>query len=572
MRYPDIMPNSTTASRPSRVSPEPAAQVPTFAELSSVLGRRWRAFSLTSLLLIATMVAISLLSTPTYQATAEVLLRTESTSQLFPLGGGDDAARTRSVNAELEYVRSDAFQSLATDAVGGVAQVEVTAKALVATDRRAEATTLVFVSTANSAAGAAAAANAYAETYVIARRELDLVDHDRRVGRADADLTGVTLRLDELQVPVAQIDSLIAESRDLEQTIALLQERTRVLGQQSTERTRLESELSRLAAQLRSLQVDGIVLNGDNAGAIKTVGAEVPTNAASPDLVRNLVLGVLLGSLAGLMVSLWRDRSDSTLRDPAELAATGLALLGVLPVSGAERKDSFRSFATSVDFASRADDTRVIQVLSSTADEGAENVAAELAMTLARFGRSVVLIDTDIGTDSLAEVFDIETQLGFTDMLLAPIDALELTATPGLSLLRAGSTDRDPVELLAGSAVPRLLAHLRGHFDVVVISSPGLLGSAESRIVGHEVDGVVLVAGRGSVKATELHAALDILRSDEIVILGTVFNGDPRAELAVERPAELTDSAQVDDEDEGLVRSDDPSGACRSVAHVGRNG
>ncbi|MEE9415207.1 MAG: CpsD/CapB family tyrosine-protein kinase [Acidimicrobiales bacterium] len=564
--------NSTIAPGSGSSGSEPAAQVPTFTEISSVLRSRWLAFSVVALSVVGLLLLATLLTAPTYQASAEVLLRTESTAQLFPLGGDDDAARTRSVNAELEYVRSDAFQTKANDVVRVDAEVEVTAKKLPATDRRAEATTLVFVANAPSAAAAAEAADGFAETYVLARSELDLADHDRRIGRADADLDGVSQRLDELQVPVSQIDSLIASSRDLEQTIALLQERTRVLGQQSTERTRLESELSRLAGQLRSLQVDGIVLKGDNAGAIKTVGAEVPTAPKSPNLARNLVLGVLLGALAGVTVALWLERSDTTLRDPGELASTGHALLGVLPASGSSRPDSLRSFATSVDFAARATDTRVIQVLSATAGEGAETVAGELAVTLARFDRNVVLIDADIRRDQVAEMFGVDSSLGFTDMLIAPIDALETTGTPGLSLLSAGSTDRDPAELLAGSALPRLVAHLRAHFDFVVVSSPELLGFADSRIVGREVDGVILVAGRGAVKASDVSTALDILESDNTAVLGTLYNGDVRATLDVAPPSQLPEAAKIDDEDEGLVRADNAAGTGSPIAHGGGNG
>lgn len=516
------------AEQPSELG----TSVPTVSELLSVLRRQLVPF----VLVVAAMVAIAALLTsqmaPSFTTTSEVLLRTDATAQLFPLGGGDDNGRIRSVSAELEYVRSDSFQNEAgrqlslTDGEGTAFEgtvVDVSAKQLPATDRRGEATTLVFDATAPTAEQAAAAANTYAETYVSSRRQLDLEDHERRVARTEADLDGVTERLEELQAPIAEIDGFIASSRDLETTIALLQERTRVVGQQSTERTRLDSELSRLAGQLRTLQVEGVVLESENSGAAVTVAADVPLGQASPNLMRNIILATMLGLVLGVMFALWRDRSDTKLREPVELATTGHALLGMLPGS-ADRADAVRSLATSVDFAGNATSAKVIQVASATNDEGAPVVAAELASMLARFGRNVVLIDADLRDGSLSKAVSFNPTLGLTDMLEAPIDALESTDIEGLAFLGTGTSDRDPAELLASPTLARLFGHLRNHFDVIIVSSPAVLGTAECRLVGREADAFVLVAGQQVVRASDVSNALQLVASDGQKVLGAVFN------------------------------------------------
>ncbi len=517
---------------------ELGAAVPTVSELLAVVRRQIVPLGAVVAVIVLIAALLTMMMTPTYVASSEVLLRTDATAQLFPLGGGDDNGRIRSVSAELEYVRSDAFQreageelsrnsfdsnSSGSGSSGSSVQVAVSAKQLPATDRRGEATTLVFDASAPTAEQAAAAANTYAETYVTARRQLDLEDHERRVDRTEADLNGVTERLEELQEPIAEIDGFIASSRDLETTIALLQERTRVVGQQSTERTRLDSELSRLAGQLRSLQVEGVVLERENSGAAVTVAADAPLGQASPNLIRNLILAGMLGLVVGVMVALWRDRSDTKLREPLELAMTGQALLGMLPASDG-RSDAVRSLATSVGFARNATSAQVLQVASSNASEGSEIVAAELAAMLARFGRRVVLVDADLRDGSLSKAINITPTLGLTDMLEAPIDALESTRIDGLSFLGTGTTDRDPAELLASPTLARLFGHLRNHFDVVIVSSPAVLGTAECRLVGREADGFILVAGRQVVRASDVASALQLVASDGQQILGSVFN------------------------------------------------
>ena len=525
---------SPVASAPVSPAVELGASVPTVSELSSVVRRQIVPLAVVVIGIVALAALLTSLMTPTYAATSEVLLRTDATAQLFPLGGGDDNGRIRSVSAELEYVRSDSFQLAASNELGNElgtgndglemnVVVDVSAKQLPATNLRGEATTLVFDATGTTAEQAASAANIYAETYVSTRRQLDLVDHERRVSRTEADLSGVTERLEELQEPIAEIDGFIASSRDLETTIALLQERTRVVGQQSTERTRLDSELSRLAGQLRTLQVEGVVLESENSGAAVTVAAEAPLGQASPNLIRNLILATMLGLVLGVAVALWRDRSDTKLRDPLELATTGHALLGVLPAS-ADRPDAVRSLATSVDFAGSATSAKVIQVASATEGEGSEVVAAELASMLARFGRRVVLVDADLRDASLSNVLGLRPALGLTDMLEAPIDALESTEIDGMSFLGAGTSDRDAAELLASPTLARLFGHMRNHFDVIIVSSPAVLGTAACRMVGREADGFVLVAAKQMVRASDVSSALQLVIGDGQQVLGSVFN------------------------------------------------
>ncbi len=530
-----VMPVNQTP-HPESADTDLGASVPTVSELFAVVRRQWLPFAATVTAFVLLIGLLTSLSTPTYEAKSEVLLRTDSTAQLFPLGSEEGDARIRSVNAELEYVRSDAFERAVIDAAGidqSVEKIEdldvlVSAKKLPAADRREEATTLVFVASAADAEQAASLANSFAETYVEARREFDLADHQRRVARTTDDLAGVTARLDELQEPIAEINRFIASSRDLEQTIVLLQERTNIEGQQATERARLESERSRLSGTLGDLRAEGVVLESDSSGAIVTVAADAPAGPSSPNPARNLMLALIAGLLSAVGVALWRDRADRTLAAASDLETLGLDVLATLPASSAERSGELLSLATTIDFA-RDNQTQVVHVASTKAGEGAAVVAAELATTLARFGRRVVLLDADLAQGPAAGMFGLAPSLGLTDMLAEPIDALEETSVDSLFLLAPGTTDRPSAEVLANPKLATLFGHLRNHFDVVVVSSPELCGRADSRLVGRQADALVLVAAEGSVRSNELRDVLDVAVNDRRKVIGAVLNQAPES-------------------------------------------
>ena len=538
----EVMPVNQIPHTDQTAVDELGASVPTVSELSAVLRRQWIPFAATAAVVVLLIGLLTAMVTPTYRASSEVLLRTDSTAQLFPLGSEEGDDRIRSVNAELEYVRSDAFERAVIDAAGldrGIEriedlQVEVSAKKLPAADSRAEATTLVFVALANAPDDAADLANSFAETYVEARREFDLADHERRVVRTTDDLAGVTERLNELQEPIAEINRFIATSRDLEQTIVLLQERTNIEGQQATERARLESERSRLSATLGDLRAEGVVLESDASGAIVTVAAESPAAPASPNLIRNLMLGAILGLLAAMVVAMWRDRSDRKLAHASELEALGLEVVASLPNSTdpADRSAEVLSLATSIDFA-RDNGIQILHVASTNDGEGSTAVAAELATTLARFGRRVVLLDADLTNGPIAGMFGLAPSLGLTDMLAEPIDALEETSIDSLFLLAPGTSDRPAAEVLASPKLTSLFGHLRNHFDVVIVSSPELQGRADSRLIGRQADALLLVAADGAVRSNEVREVLETAANDRRNVLGAVFNRSPESTYSV---------------------------------------
>ena len=78
------------------------------------------------------------------------------------------------------------------------------------------------------------------------------------------------------------------------------------------------------------------------------------------------------------------------------------------------------------------------------------------------------------------------------------------------------------------------------HFDVIIVSSPAVLGTAECRLVGREADGFVLVAGEQMVRASDVTNALQLVQSDGQRVLGAVFNAPttrPSIEVAPRRNA-----------------------------------
>ena len=93
---------------------------------------------------------------------------------------------------------------------------------------------------------------------------------------------------------------------------------------------------------------------------------------------------------------------------------------------------------------------------------------------------------------------------------------------PGLWILPAGSTPRNPLELMQSGRLSALMDQLTAWFDWIVIDSPPVLPLADTSVWMRLADGVVLVSRRGTTEKVQLQRGLEILQKTDL--LGVVLN------------------------------------------------
>ena len=117
-----------------------------------------------------------------------------------------------------------------------------------------------------------------------------------------------------------------------------------------------------------------------------------------------------------------------------------------------------------------------ILLVTSPGWEDKSTVAANLAVTLARSFRGVVLVCADPRWGRAHELFSLgqgDGPGGFLEGRTSLEGALQVTEVPGLRLLPPGVIPADP--LLEGPAWHAVLSDIRRHADLVVIEAPPML-------------------------------------------------------------------------------------------------
>lgn len=272
--------------------------------------------------------------------------------------------------------------------------------------------------------------------------------------------------------------------------------------------------------------------------------AAVPAGAATPDVPRNLVLGVVLGLLLGLGSGVLRDMLDARVKGEADVQrVTGEPVVGAIAYDKeapehplvvqidphSPRAEAFRTLRTNLRYIDADNQPKTLVFTSTIPGEGKSTTTANLALTLAQSGATVCLIEGDLRRPRLLEYLGLENAAGMTDVLVGRADLDDVLQPWGESLwvLGCGPIPPNPSELLGSAAMSRLIDTLEGRFDYVIIDSPPLLAVTDAAILSTQADGVIVVVGTKLVRRDQLDRALGNLQKVDAELLGLVLNRLP---------------------------------------------
>ncbi len=368
----------------------------------------------------------------------------------------------------------------------------------------------------------------------IERLETDLDSIDRELNR-----TAATVR----NSVRAQYEAALATERRLQGQVRRLRGDT--LAEQ--DRTVRYNTLAREADTNRSIY-DGLLqrfreLNAASGIAVSNLSiidrADPPSGPSSPNMVKNIALALLAGGGLALLAVFMRDQFDDRIRVPEDVESKiHLTLLGVIPrVAGqtplsalADPKsavsEGYNSLRGALLYSTPDGLPKVMVITSAQATEGKTTTSYAIALSMARLGKRVVLVDADMRRPSIHNVSGLSNKRGLSDLLVSrdPAEsAIQASGQAQLEVITAGPLPADPTGLLAGPRVAQLLEALAASHDVVIVDSPPVLGLADAPMLAALADGTILVVEADRARRGNLKSALRRLKSFDPLLLGTVL-------------------------------------------------
>lgn len=280
------------------------------------------------------------------------------------------------------------------------------------------------------------------------------------------------------------------------------------------------------------------VAGGIGAAPVSIVDrADVPGGPFKPQLIWNILVGTVLGGIAGVLAALGLEFINDTIRTRADVRSKlGLACLGAIPKRARKvplleeledpsspTSEAYATVATSLRFSTEQGVPKTMVVTSARAAEGKSSTAVALAHNFARLGKSVLLIDGDLRKPAFRSLSDSK---GLTKLLTSEaelVDHVTATQYEKLWLLACGPVPPNPADLLASGRFRAIIREASNQFDVVIVDAPPVLGLADAPLIASVCEDVVLVVESGKTRTGAAQEAVNRLRTTGAAILGATL-------------------------------------------------
>jgi capsular exopolysaccharide synthesis family protein len=340
-----------------------------------------------------------------------------------------------------------------------------------------------------------------------------------------------------------QVQTLKLHEKILADDLAKATEAADKIGTSSVNVELTRKELDRLEKINDSIGVDieTLTIELSSASRVEALGrARKPQAASAEDRVKKAAAFAVLGFLLPCAGLVWLDlqRKHVNSESDVERLAT-VRLLGSVPMVGRPRlygrghergalalREAIDRIRTVLIREAELSDYRVIVITSAVGGEAKTTFAAQLARSLARAHRRTVLVDFDLRSPSVHEVFGMPLESGTSELLRGELQADEVlrpTDQDNLWLVLGGQCDKMALAGLTNNCLAGTIGRLREAFEFVVIDTSPVLPVVDALLVAQQADAIILTALRDVSRAPQLAEARERLRQVGANVVGSVI-------------------------------------------------
>ena len=230
-----------------------------------------------------------------------------------------------------------------------------------------------------------------------------------------------------------------------------------------------------------------------------------------------------------LLATLNHQRKRRTLKSLFRRRKTSLLISN--PTTSFLYVEAIHQLRTRLEHTNRQYGCKTFLVTSVSENEGKSTVAANLALSLARRHKKVLLIDCDLRKSAQHLIFEASEKTATLNSLLKNdleperlVKALLYRKAENLFFLFASNVQRHSAELLGSERMAQLLAVLRDNFDYVILDSSPMSFFTDSEVLSEQADASILIIRQDTIPDKTINDAIDSLSRCKARFLGFVFN------------------------------------------------
>jgi receptor protein-tyrosine kinase len=178
----------------------------------------------------------------------------------------------------------------------------------------------------------------------------------------------------------------------------------------------------------------------------------------------------------------------------------------------------------------RAEERQVLTVVGAERGEGRSYLAANLAIVFSQLGERTLLVDADMREPRQHFMFHLENQIGFSTLLAGRSREeaiVRISDLAGLSVLPAGPTPPNPLELLNRLNFDEFMIQAKTAYDVIIVDTPAMTSGEDAAMIAVRTGAALAVARSGSTRVAAYTDLVQGLMDAGVAVVGSVLNEVP---------------------------------------------
>jgi capsular exopolysaccharide synthesis family protein len=167
-----------------------------------------------------------------------------------------------------------------------------------------------------------------------------------------------------------------------------------------------------------------------------------------------------------------------------------------------------------------------VEFTSAKSREGTTQTVTNLAVSVARAGQRVILVDANLRSPAVHRYFNLPNDVGFTSVVVGDPLSEAFQTVPdidNLYVLTSGPVPPNPSELLASGRCRDVLNSLKADGTLVLVDTSALLPVTDAAALAASVDMVVLVTKARASARRQLRHAVQLLQQLGAPLAGVVL-------------------------------------------------
>ena len=185
--------------------------------------------------------------------------------------------------------------------------------------------------------------------------------------------------------------------------------------------------------------------------------------------------------------------------------------------------EGYKSARTSLVFSLVAENESCVAVTSWSKGEGKSTATVNLAISFAKMGKSVLLIDTDLRRPNLHNLLKIRNESGLSEVVGQFVgfeEAVHRSVVPCLDVLTSGAIPPNPSELIGSTSFGSFINMVKNQYDYVILDTPPIGVVTDTLLLKEHIAGYVMIVREKVTSHGDVEKAIQSIELADSKILG----------------------------------------------------